>query len=252
MDKEEILINEFVKSCNEMIDGKFILADNKIANILNNIASSKQIFNLLSDCVENFNFSKEFARAKVKSPTKAGTFILPDKKEVLLPLVFCLLVEIENGTLDFRTFLNDFFATEVNGLTGYSRFSKEVIQPFKLAIQNSVEFASNNLTQQKKENNLEIKQENAFVNSKEEKYVKDVLRVVFEMLSVLDSEGKKINVEVKDDAKYVLGALKFACENKSIKFVNALIISVEYLTMQIKCFRFLSHELKGLMVDFYS
>ena len=71
---EKNLIMNVILSCNELIDGKFILADSKISKILKDVTESKEVYNLLSECMANFNFEREFIRAKIKLPTKPGYF----------------------------------------------------------------------------------------------------------------------------------------------------------------------------------
>ena len=45
---EKNLIMNVILSCNELIDGKFILADSKISKILKDITESKEVYNLIS------------------------------------------------------------------------------------------------------------------------------------------------------------------------------------------------------------
>ncbi|MEG1500233.1 MAG: hypothetical protein RR400_04140, partial [Clostridia bacterium] len=132
--EERILIMNLIKSCNELIDGKFILADSKINKILKDIAESKEVFNLLSECMLNFNFDKEFLRAKVKTPTKPGFFKIPDEKYKLLPMVFCLLVDIDSRKLDFPTFLKEYFFIPESEDSEFKNFVGDVIKPFRNAI----------------------------------------------------------------------------------------------------------------------
>lgn len=128
-----------ILSCNELIDGKFILADSKISKILKDITESKEVYNLLSECMANFNFEREFIRAKIKLPTKPGYFKMPDEKYKILPMVFCILVDISKHKIDFQSFLKDYFSVEDGKISEYENFANEVIKPFRNAISDMFE-----------------------------------------------------------------------------------------------------------------
>ena len=55
-EEEKLSILEFYKSCNEMIEGRFILSDTKVANILKCIVKSDTLYNLYSVCMKDFKF----------------------------------------------------------------------------------------------------------------------------------------------------------------------------------------------------
>ena len=73
-------ISAFMSSCDDLINGKFIFAGNKVANILKAISESPELYEVISECLKNFNYEKEFGRAKIKLPTKKGTFKMPEDK----------------------------------------------------------------------------------------------------------------------------------------------------------------------------
>ena len=104
MDNENINQNgviNFINACNELIHGKFILADIKISKILKSITESTEIYNLIDEYMINYNFDLEFQKAVVKDSAGNERFVLPDENEKIIPLVFGLLVEIDSKT-DFE------------------------------------------------------------------------------------------------------------------------------------------------------
>ena len=60
-------IQNFINSCDDMIKGKFIMADNKISKILESIANNEKLYKLVNDCVNGYNFQKEYEKEKHKS-----------------------------------------------------------------------------------------------------------------------------------------------------------------------------------------
>ena len=63
IDKDTII--NFISACNELVNGKFILADIKISKILRAISESTDIYNLIAENMINYDFDKEFAKAVV-------------------------------------------------------------------------------------------------------------------------------------------------------------------------------------------
>ena len=77
-DIEKDKIKNFFASVNEMIGGRFILSDVKVAKVLKNIASSEVLYDMFAKCLVNFNYEAEFSRAKVSNRVNGGYFVMPD------------------------------------------------------------------------------------------------------------------------------------------------------------------------------
>lgn len=127
--EEKKQIESLIRDCNEMIEGKFILADSKISNILKDITKCKFIYNIMADCMSDFSFEKEFGRAKVRRHARESYFVMPTEERKILAMTFCLLVQIENREIDFATFLKEYFTKD--GITEYMAFTDEVMRPFR-------------------------------------------------------------------------------------------------------------------------
>jgi hypothetical protein len=126
-------ISQFVASCNDMVNGKFILADIKITKILNQIAGSGELYNYIRECMIDFDFSREYHKAEVKNRINGGVFAVPTNPNTLVALVFCLLVECDAKRIDFYTFINENFG--MSGKTeAYKNFSQKLLVPFRDAI----------------------------------------------------------------------------------------------------------------------
>ena len=114
-------INNLINSCDELIAGKFILSEYKISKILKDIGESQEVYKLLSSCMQNFNFEREFSRAQISLPRKK--FVLPQEPEKLLPFVFCLLVDLNKGKINLNAFLNTYYKGLIVSLTNFAKAS---------------------------------------------------------------------------------------------------------------------------------
>ena len=132
---KDTIIN-FISACNELIHGKFILADIKISKILKAISESNDIYNLIAESMINYDFDKEFTKALVKDSQGVEKFVLPDDDEKIIPLVFCILVELDSKRINFNEFVKSQFPLATNQNEEYISFAKTIIIPFRNAIAN--------------------------------------------------------------------------------------------------------------------
>ena len=51
-----VSISAFMSSCDDLINGKFIFAGNKVANILKAINESPELYEVISECLKDFNY----------------------------------------------------------------------------------------------------------------------------------------------------------------------------------------------------
>ncbi|NCB48568.1 MAG: hypothetical protein EOM55_02970 [Clostridia bacterium] len=132
---QKIDISDFITSCNEFIEGKFILADIKISKILRSISTLKEIYNLIAESLINYDFEREFKKIKDSSVGKGSNHLeLPLDNQQIIPLVFSMLVEIDSKKLNFDTLLSSSFPIANTQKEEYELFSKYVILPFRNAI----------------------------------------------------------------------------------------------------------------------
>lgn len=118
-------ITEFSKACVTMVNSKFILHSQRIADILKSIAASKRLYALFTSVSEDFDYVTELTRASA-----TGEFRLPQNKVVAVALVFRVLYEIDKG-LPLLEFLNDYFEAD-DANEKYARFCLEAISPFEV------------------------------------------------------------------------------------------------------------------------
>ena len=171
--EEHAKINNLIASCNDMINGKFILADYKIANILKNITESNEVYNLIANCMAGFSFEREFSRAQLRSTSNNNKFMLPSEPEKILPFVFCILVNLNNKNINFDSFLQEFYSSENGHNVEYVKFANEIILPFRDIIADYFDIPKNaeEIAKQKsqllKENQIETKHNKSILNNHE-------------------------------------------------------------------------------------
>ena len=249
---EEIAkINNLINSCDELINGKFILSEYKIAKILKDIGESKEVYKLLAECMQNFNFDREFSRAEITLPRKK--FVLPEEPEKILPFVFCLLMEINNKKLDLNSFLNEYYFDE-EGVDPFSKFASETVKPFRNIIYNyfkeeEAEPEQNfNVPETEQPEKEEPQEEQSEEVENIEKFFNECENICKDILSELQYERKK---DLVDDARYVVQTMIMACEEKNFRTLSALIISFGAMSENLKSIRFLTRELKNILISFF-
>lgn len=242
-----VTISAFMSSCDDLINGKFIFAGNKVANILKSINESPELYEVISECLKNFNYEKEFGRAKVKLPTKRGSFKMPEENTAIIPLVFCMLVEIQEGKIDFKQFLADYFETDDDN-SQFENFANQVIVPFKNAIAFLFEIEGDNKFKPV-EDKPERREEPAKVSSKEDKFFETVKDIASQILD--DIEYIKVKEDVAEDVKYMAETLLYAVGKKDIKMTNAIIIGTCYILNQVRKLRMYERMLRSALEELY-
>ena len=246
-----VSISAFMSSCDDLINGKFIFAGNKVANILKAINESPELYEVIAECLKDFNYEKEFGRAKIKLPTKKGTFKMPEENISKIPLVFCMLVEIQEGKIDFKQFLADYFDTDEEK-SQFEIFAEQVIIPFKNAISYLFDIeGQNKFKPQPKE---EPKHQHEIFkpvqkNSKVEEFnttVKEICEDLLEELQVI-----KVKEEIAEDIKYLVDSVKKEIERNNQKLVNPLIIGSIYAIKQVRKLRFYERRFRDAMEELY-
>ncbi len=121
-------VEKFLKSCDELINCKFLVAEYKLQKMLQELANAQDICSLIGECLEQFNRDREFSKSFVQDGNGDFMFILPDEEYKILALVFCTLVDIDSKKIDFTDFVKRFFSNSENP---YQNFVSSMILPFK-------------------------------------------------------------------------------------------------------------------------
>lgn len=228
-------IKEFCNSCDDMINGKFILADVKISNILKSIAQSKELYNLMAECLLNFNFDEEFRKAKTSNLGEKH-FKMPDADYKRIALTFCFMVEVDNKKIEFYDFISNYFRSEDAPGSEYMIFAKTMLVTFKNDVVNKF-----NLDNAKVETAL----------TKTSVSLSDkLIRKLQEIKNLSD-----INPKVKDRNKEVISiyvkALIEAIKIGNKRIISALAMAFDAVMRKVKPLRGLYEEFTALLIKIY-
>lgn len=207
-------IKNFVNSCDDMIKGKFIMADNKISKILNAIANNEKLYKLVCDCVNGYNFPKEYEKAYNESEN--GLFETSREIKKNIAFVMCLFVEVDQHRIKFYDFINRFFKNAGAG-NEYEEFVKKMLIPFKEGI-----IAQYNLVCFAEEDSLDAGNKNDDGN--------DVYNKIIEQLKIIKNEvsfTNKISAKKKEEINlFIVGCIE-AVRYKNKKLISALITALD-------------------------
>ncbi len=126
-------VERFINACNELINGKFILADSKISDLLKGIAASEELTGLFNAVMDGFDYEaakKAYLKSSAPHSTR-GTIYLPADRKDLLAFVFCLLAEFDCGSMKFNDFLLRYFYEDGSYTASYTLFVSRLIRPFR-------------------------------------------------------------------------------------------------------------------------
>ena len=127
-------LQEFVSACNDFADGKFILADIKISKILRLISKTPQLYDLIAECMINFDFREEWKKATASTVLK-----LPETDAKRISFIFCMLNNFDDKNLDVTNILERFFSYD-STCSAYDLFLKNIIAEFKRLVISNLNF----------------------------------------------------------------------------------------------------------------
>lgn len=252
-------ISAFIDSCDDMINGKFILADVKILKILNMIASSEPLYRYIQECLIDFDFSREFSRAEVQNRLNNGNFVPPVEKEKLVAMVFCLLVEFDKKHLDFYSFISNNFATLTPG-GEYGLFAKTLLVPFKNIIAehfgltngaSNVEVAPEPAQPQTEEIQEVIEENEPVAEKTEMDKIWDNIPVLVDSLIRTIMLDRKIKQDLKNSLEYILKSIKYSLKYNDMRLVASLVTSFDVLVIKIRSVKFIVEDLKNEIKRYY-
>lgn len=133
MEDRTAKIQRFFTACDELITGKYILADTKIGELLCSIATSEDLKGLFAAVTEGFNYpaaKRSYLRTSENSANRGEAYLPSDRKDVLA-FVFCLLVDFDSGKIRLGDFLLKFFYEDGSFTASYAKFVERMIKPFR-------------------------------------------------------------------------------------------------------------------------
>lgn len=240
------LIEEFSQHCNEIIDGKFILADMKIANLFKFIDGKTVLCDLFARALNGFNFDKEFAKSKISNGLNGYIFRMPEDNVRIIALVYSLLQDANFKKIDLYSFVNTYFEGGQSGNTNlaFNNFCLKVVVPFRDTVISALE------------DKFEIAP--ADKNLEPEIITEDEVLDGFEKLEliidqILDSINyePKIKEEQKQELYIVLKGLKQAARMRSLTLIGSIAIGLDYLIKKVKSAKYFYAELQDCLAELY-
>jgi hypothetical protein len=252
-------VADFIASINNLIHGKFILADVKINEVLNKIDQSEALFRFIQEQLIGFHFEKELRKAEVKNRFNGGVFKLPNGEKESVALAFCLLVEFDTKHLDFYEFIKENFPT-LDNKGDYQVFAETVLAPLRDSIAKQFGLSKDDNEgvlkeleqkaqeeQEQKEQELEEEQEE---KNKEDELFLEIEKIERHLLDIVKNDPK-IKEHKKEDLIYLLKAMIYANKYRDFKLISAFLVSFEHLTKKVRSKWFVYEELKNVILRYY-
>ena len=239
------LIEGFTKCCNEIIDGKFILADMKIANLFKFIDGQEELCDLFARAMQNFNFDKEFTKCKLTNDTMGHFFRLPEDNVKIIAIIYNILQDANTNKMDLYGFINTYFSDETDAKTNsaYANFCLKIIVPFRdtvvSALQDKFEIAP-------MEKNLQID-----LDASMELDAFSRLELIIEQILQTVKYEPKIKKDKKEELEIVLKGLKQASNMHSLSLIGAIAIGLDYIIKNVKSARLYYAELQDCLNELY-
>lgn len=252
MEEKQNLL-DFFSACNEMIEGRFILSDTKVSNILKCVVKSDVLYKLYSDCMTGFKFARTRDFCKASNPNNGGYFQMPSDDRDIVAFVTCLLLEVDKKNINLQNYVTDNFYSADGYNISYHNFALTVLSGYKSAVKNllMIDDEANNIV------NEEVEQL-AIEEPKEDVKANDNTKILFAnlMLSIVElqnaiNEDVKIKYLEKEELLIVLKALNRAVHLEELIVINALLVPLEHSIGKLKKYKNKYDKLKMLIADIY-
>lgn len=204
-------LTNFNVACDDFLAGKYILADIKIASILKIISADQKISNIVSSCLENYDFETLFY-SSIKNNDDELFVSLPNDDKQIIALVYGLLYRLDNKTINFKDFINQYFSENENSSKEFDKFAYTIIMPFKNAINNIYSKRHVIVESDDYQNNYYNK-------------IKIQIKLIVDNIN-----NFKLKMNEKEEFTMLLNSLYIAADKNDKKLVFSLMIGLDYFT----------------------
>lgn len=201
---------DFNRTCDEFILGKYILVDIKINSILKTISNDEKIKNIVSSCLQDYNFDAMLKSYSIFNGEKYS-LSLPSNDKDIIAFIYTLLHKFSSKEIDFYRFLTTYYNNE-NNSTQFTNFAKAIIEPFKNAL------------------NAIYSKRHVIVESSDYQtnYYNKIMNTIKFIVKNLDSY--KLNMTQKEEFTMLLNSLFIASEKNDKKLVYSIMIGLDYFS----------------------
>lgn len=237
-------IENFLISCQDLIECKFLVAEYKLQKMLQDLANASEVCSLVGECLEQFNREREFSKAYVQDGYGDYKFVLPSEEYKIIGLVFCTLMDIDSKKIDFTDFVKKFFGKNENP---YASFVQTMIVPFRDLIAEAFGY---NTKVEEVEEKEPIQMSMEEVDEDEEDIEDDELDEVSDVFEY----AQKIAVQIQSQLEFVK---QDESVNEAVKICRALVKTTDLkdfdishsLAFALKCCKI--KQVKFLVKELY-
>lgn len=216
MTEEKILqdVNPFIEACDKMVASKFIMIDKRISDVLKSIAKSQPVFELVKECMINFNFDREWKKAT----SKIGTMLPPDEPHKFVAFVFSMLNCMDDKKISASELLSKYFTKSESNNGPYYEFCEMFIVRFKNVVINKILNKSEDVIVRKQINPVDFDKE---VLSRLAFLIKDLKDYIQGMKRL-----KKSQI-TKGELLEIVNALYFAVKNNDVRYIKPFLMAIK-------------------------
>lgn len=208
-------INPFVEACDKMMASKFIMIDKRISDVLKSIAKTEPVFELIKQCMINFNFNREWGLATAK----VGYMVPPEESHKFVAFVFSVLNCMDDKKISASEMLSKYFSKSENSNGPYCYFCESLIEKFKnIVVAKILNQSEDGVVQKKTKVLLDFDKE---VLSRLAFLVKDLKAYIQGLKKV-----KKSSV-TKGELIEVVCGLQSAIKNEDVKYIKPFVMAVK-------------------------
>lgn len=223
-------VENFKSKMDELINSKYILADNKVSDVLKTISDSSMLFELFEHVTANFDYetAKTVCFMKIDG---VGQFTMPKKDEDILAFCFLLLLEIDAKKVDVLSLCSEYFVSPDGKQGSYDLFANSVLTVFKLITVKVAEFLIS-----ADEDVAEVKSEDCSDNEQEEIPPSKAETEIF-ILKEKVIEAKEKNpkeVEIYDELIFILDELSYFVRTSNAEGITLALIGLKYIKSYVK------------------
>lgn len=209
-------IENFLISCDDFINCKYLVAEYKLQKMLKALAGAEDVCTLVGDCLEQFNRDREFSKAYIQDGHGDFMCDMPEEEYKIIALVFCTLVDIDNKKIDFTDFVKRFFGRDENP---FQSFIKTMVIPFRNLIAEA--FGYEKISSGEEESSDVNSEEN-----QEEVQDKDEEIENQEVEENQEDDENDIFQQIEKLAVQILTELQFAKQDKDVESVERICKSI--------------------------
>lgn len=241
-------VENFAQKMDELINSKFILADNKVSSVLVAVADSVLLYEIFEHVTTGFDYDTVKSVCFAKDSQGKGHFLMPSSERDIMALCFLTLVEIDGQKIDLYELCNQFFASSEGNQKTYARFANEFLRPFseltqktayKLIKEQDLELKAQKDAEEKQSKfNAENAQPKVETTQNRGGEVKRTNAEIYllKLLILADEEMKKAkkDKDVYEELVFVLGEAERFVKERNLSGITLCFTALKYMTKHAK------------------